>query len=102
MWACRFNPFKPSQFAAGDEVNSVYLYEEGKLIAKNSKAHQQGICDLVYADEWLLYSGGFDGFICAYDTRKFDVCLKQSNWGGTIWRIMPHKKLDRLLICNSS
>ena len=65
------------------------MYEKGQLVSKNNKSHLQGICDLVFVDEWKLYSGGFDGILCSYDIRKMSEHLSLHNYGGTIWRIIP-------------
>lgn len=47
VWTCRLNAFNNS-FVCGDEVNSIYLYNDGKLTAKNSSAHTGGLCDLSF------------------------------------------------------
>lgn len=86
----------------GDEVNSIYLYEKGELLGKNSKAHTAGICDLTFASEHTLYSGGFDGVVSLLDTRKFSECVFRHEWGGTIWRVIPNTQQSQVLLCNSS
>jgi hypothetical protein len=84
-------------------VNSIYLYgQEGQLAGKNSKAHTAGLCDLVFASEYTLYAGGFDGVVTAIDTRKFGECIYRHDYGGTIWRVIPNEKNDKILLCNSS
>ena len=47
-----------------------------------------------------MISGGFDGIVCTYDTRKLKEHVCQRNYGGTIWRVIP--KGEQLLLCNSS
>jgi WD40 repeat protein len=88
-------------FVCGDEVNSIYLYAEGQLQAKNSSSHKGGICDLVFGKEHQLFSGGFDGVVCSYDIRKLKEHVTRHDWGGTIWRVVPHQD-GRILLCNSS
>jgi hypothetical protein len=98
------NPFsEKTQFACGDEVNSIYWYnEEGQLIGNNSRAHEQGICDLVFVSEHKMYSGGFDGFVNEFDMRDFQNPVRTFKLGGTIWRVIPDLNHQNLLICNSS
>ena len=72
------------------------------MIAKNSKAHSAGICDLTFGPNYALYTGGFDGVVTQLDTRKFDQCVYRHDWGGTIWRVIPNANHDQLLLCNSS
>lgn len=50
---------------AGDEVDCLYLYDvqNKTLLAKNKKAHTQGICEIYWPkEEWVL-TGSFDGTI---------------------------------------
>jgi hypothetical protein len=74
----------------GDEVNSIYLYSNGQLVAKNSKTHTAGLCDLTFAGEHTLYTGGFDGVVSMIDTRKFSESVYRHDYGGTIWRVIPN------------
>jgi hypothetical protein len=54
-------------------------------------------------EENLLFSGGFDGVVCTYDTRKMQTHVERHDWGGTIWRVVPgYSKEDGVLLCNSS
>ena len=64
VWVCRLSS-NGKNFIAGDEVKYLYLYDcsNGELIAKNSKAHDEGICDITFQDELMFYSGSFDGTI---------------------------------------
>jgi len=48
------------------------MYAQGKLVARNKTSHKGGICDLTFHNENTLYSGGFDGIVCAFDTRKLE------------------------------
>ena len=57
----------------------------------------------MFTGEYQLYSGGFDGVVCSYDTRKFKEHVSKKDWGGTIWRIIPKEKdPNTIIICNSS
>ena len=76
--------------------------EEGLLIGKNSKAHEQGICDLVFVSANRMFSGGFDGFLNEFDLTNIQNPLRTFKLGGTIWRIIPDKNVKNLLICNPS
>ena len=35
-------------FVCGDEVDTIYMYAQGNLIAKNNTSHKGGICDLTF------------------------------------------------------
>jgi WD40 repeat protein len=101
VWTCRLHP-ESNAFVCGDEVNTIYLYNDGQLVAKNKKAHTAGICDLTFAKGHTLYTGGFDGIICTLDLRKFGECVYRQDWGGTIWRVLPNQTETEILLCNSS
>lgn len=85
---------------AGDEINCLYLYhaEDKILLAKNKKAHSQGICELTWMKDKayrFIFSGSFDGTIAQIDinnftevVRKFDLKIE----GSTIWRIILSEK----------
>ena len=49
-----------------------------------------------------MFSGGFDGFVNEFDMRNFQKPVRTFKLGGTIWRIIPDKNVENLLICNSS
>lgn len=89
MWTCRIAPNLKNVFVCGDEVNSIYMYADNKLLNKNSISHKAGICDLTFGEGYTLYSGGFDGVVCSYDTRKLKEHVERCEWGGTIWRVIP-------------
>lgn len=76
------------------------MYADNKLLNKNSTSHKAGICDLTFGEEYTLYSGGFDGVVCSYDTRKLKEHVERCEWGGTIWRVIPKQK--SIILCNSS
>lgn len=71
-------------------MNSLYLYSQGSLVARNKTAHKQGICDISFGLNHTVYSGGFDGIVCSFDIRKFNECVYKHDWGGTIWRVIPN------------
>jgi len=72
------------------------------LIGKNSKAHDQGICDIIFVEEHRMFTGGFDGYVNEFDLRNLHKPLRTFKLGGTIWRVIPDKNVNNLLICNSS
>ena len=100
VWTCRLDPNQKDTFVCGDEVNSIYMYSKGQLVAKNSTSHKGGLCDLTFHKEYTLYSGGFDGIVCSFDTRKLKEHVQRHDWGGTIWRVLPRNQ--QILLCNSS
>ena len=58
----------------GDEVNTLYFYESKsqKLLNKNSNAHKEGLCDIVFKGEYGMYSSGFDGKVAYFDIRNLE------------------------------
>ena len=49
-----------------------------------------------------MYSGGFDGIVCSFDTRMFKEHVSKHEWGGTIWRVVPDQSNQHFILCNSS
>lgn len=90
----------------GDEVNCLYLYQTSnhQLLARNSQAHEQGICEIVWTGDRDILSGSFDGSIAQICIDSFGEVKRRLKLGGTIWRIIPFPRepTDAYLICNSS
>lgn len=75
----------------GDEVNTLYLYRWGSadVLGRNTGAHGQGVCELVWIGDREILSGSFDGTVARICIDDFGVVRARVQLGGTIWRIIP-------------
>ena len=68
------------------------------LIARNTKAHTQGICDLVFLHSLKLITASFDGSIALLDLANITVVLQRFagfGEGSTIWRVILPYSIEK-------